>query len=436
MKLIRAKFENFRLLRDLKLDFSTNSTRKLTIIRAENATGKTTILNALQWALYGDTAFPEKGRNYRMSPIDWNDSRKTEIPISVQVDFETTNFRKTRKGELIEITEQYRIIRSAYETLNGINHNRSPSTVELFKLTNKGSEPIEAPEGRIQEKLPLELREVFFTDGDRVLSFIEATQSAKAKNARRARVERAIRSLLGLEVIENALTHLKNTVLSFTEEAEKIGADEELKKVAAELKQMEENEKMLMEEIEDSKSQYEAFEEKIADIQKKIDIALVKGDREKLKHDIENIELQLKQINHSRIEMNKVHSQLFRSLSLSRDLLSPILEKSLRKLDELRERGELPSTTIPVLEERLKGTICICGESLDQHSSIGKHRREHIQQLIEKSRKADEIQSILTDLYFGSLPLQPKEIADDEYWNTKYYKVVERRDELDIARAS
>ena len=45
MKLIRAEFENFRLLQSLILEFSTDSVKKLTVIRAENETGKTTILN-------------------------------------------------------------------------------------------------------------------------------------------------------------------------------------------------------------------------------------------------------------------------------------------------------------------------------------------------------------------------------------------------------
>ena len=48
MKLISAKFQNFRLLRDLRLDFSTSDDKNLTVIRASNESGKTTILNALQ----------------------------------------------------------------------------------------------------------------------------------------------------------------------------------------------------------------------------------------------------------------------------------------------------------------------------------------------------------------------------------------------------
>ena len=61
MKLLRAEFENFRLLRNLALDFSTDDAKNLTVIRAENESGKTTILTALQWALYGDDALPSKG---------------------------------------------------------------------------------------------------------------------------------------------------------------------------------------------------------------------------------------------------------------------------------------------------------------------------------------------------------------------------------------
>ena len=166
MKLIRAEFENFRLLRDLKLDFSTDNEKKLTVIRAENESGKTTILNALQWALYDENALPGKGKDYRLSPIDWNSSESKQIPISVQVEFEITNYRKSRSGGLIETTERYRIIRSTHETLNGVKYSRSESTVRLFQLTDTGTKPINPPEALVHDTLPPELKEVFFTDGD------------------------------------------------------------------------------------------------------------------------------------------------------------------------------------------------------------------------------------------------------------------------------
>lgn len=160
MKLIRVEFENFRLLRNLTLDFSTNAERKLTVIRAENESGKTTILNGLQWALYGDNALPEKGQDYRLHPIDWDTSNGKRVPISVEVEFETTSVRRSTRG-LIETRRRYRIIRSTYETLEGAKWQRSPSTVSLLHLADTGSKPIEPPEAEIDDNLPSELREVF-----------------------------------------------------------------------------------------------------------------------------------------------------------------------------------------------------------------------------------------------------------------------------------
>ena len=430
MKLIRAEFENFRLLRHLKLDFSTDKQKKLTVIRAENETGKTTILNALQWALYGDDALPGKGQDYRLHPIDWDASEGRRVSISAQVEFETTTVRNSPRG-LIETTRQYRIVRSAYETLDGAKWDRGQSTVRLFHLSDTGSIPIDPPEAFINEELPPELREVFFTDGDRALSFIEATVSATTK---RERVQKAIRSLLGLGVIEEALRHVKKAASDVNRAAKGMGSDSKLTEIATKVDQIDRDSAELEEQIEDAKAQFAAFDERLADIQKKIDGALVKGDREKLKKDIEQAERQLKQIDNQKVAAAKDHSELFRSLSLGRDLLAPVLEKGLAKLSELHDQGRIPNTTIPVLEDRLKGNSCICGETLDAQDADGKRRREHIQHLIDTSRKADELQSRITDLYYGSRPLQADEVTPDQRWLAEYGKVVERRDELAILR--
>ena len=432
MKLIRAQFENFRLLRDLELDFSTDNIRKLTVIRAENETGKTTILNGLQWAFYGDDALPGKGLDHRLHPIDWETLERTQIPISVQVEFEITKLRQRRKGaESIETKERYCIIRSAYETLNDQDYKRSPSNVKLFLLTDKGSKPIEPPDAWIAEELPVELRGLFFTDGDRALRFIEATETLKTK---RERVEIAIRALLGLGVIEDALKHVRKTASKINKEAKDIGEDEELITITAQLEQIENQSEELEEKIKDSSYQFAVFSEKLDEIQKEIAAVLSRGDREKLKSDLAETKSRLESLDTQRDEAGKAHANLFTHLFLARDVLSSVLGKSLAKLSDLRDKGKIPHATIPVLEERLRGTTCICGESLDPHNPHGKHRREHIQDLINESRQADELQSSLADLYYGSRPLQSTEGTDGKNWIAEYTKIVEQRDELDNQR--
>ena len=427
MKLIRAEFENYRLLRQLDLDFSTDKTRKLTVIRAENESGKTTILNGLQWALYGDDALPEKGRGYRLHPIDWDTSEGKRVPISVLVDFEITKQQRSRRG-IIETKEQYRIIRSVYETLDGVKKDQ---TVNLFHLTDKGGVPIEPPEVWIRDELPSELKEVFFTDGDRALSFIEATVNLRIK---RERVEKAIESLLGLGVIENALKHVRKTASEVNKEVKRIGSDEQLMQIAADVEQIEKDSEDLEEKIKDSKSQFAALEEKRAEIQNLIDSSLSRGNREELKLNIRETEAQLKRIDNQRAAASKEHTNFFAGLPLTRDILAPTLKKGLEKLNELRSQGKLPNATIPVLEERLNATTCICGESLDPHCDDGTRRRNHIQHLIDDSRKVDALQNKLTDLYYGSLTLLPQQITDDEHWVAMYAKVADLRYDLENQR--
>ena len=424
MKLIRAEFENFRLLRDLTLDFSTDKT--LTVIRAENETGKTTILNGLLWALYGDNALPNEGKDYRLHPIDWDVSNGGQVPISVQVDFETTGLWRSSRGP-IETRRQYRISRSAFETLDGTEWKRISSTVKLAQIEDTGSEFVKYPDAEINDELPSELRDVFFTDGDRVLSFIEATVSNTTK---RGRVQKAIRSLLGLGVIENALNHLKKTAAEANKAAKGIGSDEKLTQIATRLEQIDKDIADREKKKEEARAQFAAFDEKLSEVQKAIYAALIKGNREKLEHDIKETKQQLKRINDQQTDAIKEHSGLFRSLSLSRDLLAPVLEKSLGKLNNLRDQGKIPQETIPVLEEQLKGTTCICGESLDPNYVDGKHRREHIQCLIDKSQKTDELQSSIITLYHRSLSLLPAQITDSERWLAEYAKIFKRRDYL------
>ena len=48
MKLLQVHIENFRILKELDLKFSTDKGKPLTVIRAANQSGKTNFLNALQ----------------------------------------------------------------------------------------------------------------------------------------------------------------------------------------------------------------------------------------------------------------------------------------------------------------------------------------------------------------------------------------------------
>ena len=427
MKLLRASFQNFRILRNLELDFSTDPDRNLTVIRAANETCKTTILNALQWALYGDAALPGKGDNFRLHPIDWQEDEGKRVPVTATVEFEVTSVRRGPAG-MRETKRRFRIVRSAFEEVDETNWRRRPSTVKLFALNETGAGPIDAPEALINDELPPELRDVFFTDGDRALSFIEADVAVSTK---RERVQRAIRALLGLGVIENAIKHVHKARADVNKRAKESGVGGELTRTATRLEAIDEDIAKHESDLDDAREQFTNFDEKVKETDQKIDAALQKGDKDELRKKIEAARAGIKQFDNQLIAANKEHSNLFRSRALAKDLLAPVMTKAFDKLEKLRDQGKIPSTTIPVLEERLTSPECICGESLSPDDPGGQARRDKISKLIEDSRKADEIQEIITDLFFGAKPLAPAEGAK---WLDDYKKVVESRDGLQSLR--
>ena len=422
MKLLRAEFQNFRLLQDLELEFSSDTDRKLTVIRAANESGKTTILHALQWALYGDTALPGKGEDFRLHPIDWEDSEGKRVPITATVEFEISTFGRVY-DDVRETRRRYQLVRSTFEDVDS-QARRSASTVKLFALNDTGASPRDDPEAWINEEVPPELREVFFTDGDRALSFIEADIALSTK---RERVQRAIRSLLGLGVIDDAIKHVRKSESTVNKKAKQVDSGGELNKIASDLESMDNGHEKLETGLEDAKQQFGTFDEKVDEIDRKIATALQRGDKEKLRKGIDQAKREIAQLNDQLAAANKEHSALFRSRSIATDLLSSLLGRAFEKLEELHDQGKIPNMTIPVLQDRLSAEICICGETLEPGDEGGDKRRGYIQKLIDDSQRADEIQEVITDLYYSAKPLQSGGDAGSSTWLEDYKKVVQRR---------
>ncbi len=428
MRLFKAKFQNFRLLRDLELEFSSDPERNLTVIRAANESGKTTILHGLQWALYGDAALPGNGHDFRLHPIDWDESKGNQVTITAMVEFETTTNRQV-DGVLRETRHRYRLARSASEDIK--NQLRSGSTVKLFEFKDSGIKSVDAPEAIINDELPPELREVFFTDGDRALSFIEADVAVSTK---REKVQRAIRSLLGLGVIEDAIKHVQNSSREINRKAKQSCSGSELADIASKLEMIGNNLEVMEAELKDAKQQFSAFDENLNEIDRKIADALKKGDKEQLRKALEQTSREIKELQEQQKSATKKHSSLFRNRSIATDLLEPILDHAFEKLDDLHDQRKIPNTTLPVLYDRLSVEICICGESLKPSDPESKKRRMHINKLIEESQRADEIQKILTELYFGAKPLQTKVDAESKAWIEEYGAVFQHRDGIQELR--
>lgn len=424
MKLLRARIKNFRLLRDVELEFSSDPEKRLTVFRAPNETGKTTIVRALRWGLYGDQALPKKGTNWRIHPIDWDKSESLNVHISVSIDFEIQKVNHIG-SKTFETTQHFRISRSVMEVLDKKSDRwrKTDATVKLFEINDSGITPVDPPEAIIREELPTELRDIFFTDGDRAMDFIEADINVRSK---RDRVEKAIRSLLGIGVLQSSIDHLSNSAAAANRAVRASGGDANLEKVSQDIENNENEIGEKRKEREGLQNSIDNLEEMLKETSKQIDDALRDGNKEKLVLDKERL-IRTKSKYYSELSnLQKRHSRVFEDKELAKYLLAPALEKSKEILGKLEMEGQIPHTTIPVLVNRLKLEECICGESLSPTDSEAKDRIGHINHLIEANKSADELQRVMTALFYKGQDLT----ATESTWNHSHEKVIADRENL------
>ena len=419
MKLLRARITNFRLLEDITLDFATGAGRNLTVVRAANESGKTTLLTALQWGLFGDRALPRKGVNYRLSPLDASRNPGAAVDITVEIDWELP----TRTG-----VRKYKIIRIAKEVVRRSDWDRGTTNVSLFHVTNRGASTVENPDAHIAPHLPHELREVFFTDGDRALSFIEGKKGEQMK-----RVEDAIRSLLGFGVIESAREHTHQLRAQLNQRVRKDAAGrQDLQSVSEQVVTLEKRIDDRAKELEQVTAGSVKLEDLADEADARLADALRKGNREELQTQRQDALRARKSAARDEDQAARDQTNLFRSELLGKHLLRGPFAIARGVLERLHDQGKIPNQTIPVLEDRLRQPNCICGEALVGDKPDAERRRGYIRHLIEESRKSDAIQERVTELYYGAQGLLAP--IRNRTWSDEYSDVLGRRQRASARR--
>lgn len=396
LELVEAHFQNYRLLRDTRVAFSIATERPLTVIRAENESGKTTLLTALQWAFFGDEALPtlRGGQRYRLHPLDWDTSRQgRRVEIRAEVTFRFRTLTTTPTGGEQELESEYVLQRIAEEQVGeGNAFDRFTREPTLLQRTHAGYTPIETnPKVLIDSMIPFSLKDVFFTDGDRALAFIEASEDAK-----RERVRNAIRSLLGLELVEAAQKHVAKALSDLRRANSSAQGDNDYDRLTRELND-------LVDEIDaaearktGARSAQARLEAEVVAYNGRLERALVKGDREALSQQLRRSQGDREAAEHAVESATRDFAALFRDSSLALNLLAPVISRAHALLQPLHAEGRIPSTFIPLLQERLKSRVCICGRSL----ADGTPEHQHVLDQLVGRQLEDDANDRLGQLFY------------------------------------
>lgn len=393
LKFHRARFNNFVVLRDVELEFADTGDRLVSVIRAENGTGKTTCLRGLEWVLYGDQALPKRGK-YEIQPLDWTPADGA-VEVSGELEFTVTHTQRKPGGASNEVTERYTLVRKA-DVRPGDDGTAAKFTQKptLLRHDESGHVPITEPQSLIDGWLPLALREFFFTDGDEALAYIAADESS----ARRSKVEGAVKALLGLDLVEGAADRLTTkTARELRKQAAKESGESDLEELTEQIESLEDTLASKNETrtglVEDLQQQ----EQDIAKLRASRDEALERGNKEKLKEDLATAREERSRVHASRVAAQKDLSRLLRHPSLEAALLKGRLAKIREVLEPMQQSGRIPASHIPFLRDRLDTGRCVCGRDLDSDADARKHIEEMLADSQQESQAANRLNELFTE---------------------------------------
>lgn len=419
MKFKSVRITNFKLLRDIALDFSIDPARPVSVIRAENGSGKTSTLSALQWGLFGSAGLDASAKDVRLSPSDWPEGKKCEI--RVQIDFAHTVFDEVA-GEFVANHTDYRLQRTVVETPKGEKEfDRERDKMHLFELTDAGSVGQDGADVRLAEMLPLDMKDVFFTDGDRAMNFVSPSLT---KSTKQHQVKSAIRSLLGLSSLETALEHIRKATSKFNKQLAEASGSAEMETVLAELEEKKAELAKYRERIDGLDKQIEQIAKQEEEADRKL-LQAMKGveDHADLARKLEQTRKHLHEAEEAEQRLKNRHQALLSGDSLSWGLLRPKLTAGLAVLEALADKGVIPSTALPVLQDRLDLGRCICEADLSE----GTAARKNVLNLLETQRQVDEEKKALTELYHRGGAVVRSRPAGDVAWLGEYDNLAKDR---------
>lgn len=385
MKILKVRIENYRQYRSLELDLSKNP--DFVVIVGTNGFGKSNLLSAISWCLYGKESKAGKNLHYENSLVNFNttEALKSGESCTVLVDLElelsdgqlasvrrTQVFAKSNEGRVTKATEQDFQVMHRAESLKGYEVIREP---ELWR----------------DRRFPKRLESYFLFDGERLDGFL--------REDRASGVESAIMEIAQVDKLQHIRDRVENVRTDISREAGRATKDIRLKELQNTFEVEDQKLQLLTKAFEDQNAvtsqiieQYDQAESII------LQMAAESEEAERLKDLVE--------------ERNKLQAQEesswdqfgnWASTAFPRLLLSSAVSETFDEIRERRESKTLPPKFTPeALEEILDSGECICGRKLSDHVDSKKHLQklaENIALLSGSGKSLHEIWPFVEQLH-------------------------------------
>ena len=417
LTLRRVEIDNFVCFDKIIVEPSTDLDQNLTVIRAENGSGKTTFLRALRWAMYGEKGLPGNAAHYSLHPAWWHPDMggvETQVMIEFETDGSSRNFAESDTDSTL-----YQLVRSVRTIARLAAHGGEPDFRRIDERTRlmvrdpdgSWSEFGTAPEIIVGELLPWGLRDFFVMDTDEVADFVGGSEN-KVISRREVEIKTtaAVHSLLGIEVFKKASQRVESLARSFGGRATKAIGDHNL----TELQESLDRQRAEKDELETNLREENARKSELEDSISQRRDALEEELRKSGSHESLREQLAKNRARHDRVmkRRNECLTLLAGGLE-SPDLLAPLASVAIsgtyEVLKSLHDHGHIPSTHLYFVRGLLESGQCVCGQDISEDSE---HRR-HIERRIAESSSKEQRANYLFQLHDAARALRTRLESSD-----------------------
>ena len=405
MRFIQMKLNNFRQFKGKNtINFTSDKDKNVTIILGDNGAGKTTLLQAFNWCLY--------------------DVIKLDHPNEI-INKEALNEAEVGKIVTVEVEIELEHLDKKYRCRKYIDYMRNPEgnirkyeEDQIFTITDASGETKKTNQNAIREIFPSDLSTYFLFDGERM------KELGNNESKGRKDLSRAVKNLMGLDVLETAKLHLEKAKKEFETEfvSDKSSRLDEINIIIKDLSEKIEKEKINKVKYEEEK---EELEVKLAEVNEYLkNTAALKELQEKR----ENLNKQLSSIENKiedkRNDMFSVFSRGSSKFFFGETLVE--LRSKLKK-SNLRDKG-IEGINGPAIDQLLKNGRCICGCDLTTNTEAKKQ--------LEDLKKFLPPESYATLLKGLEVTMNHTEANNKEFYNNfnkmydDYNKLQNERDNI------
>jgi len=386
IQFIQLEVWNFAIYSHALFEFSVSNAKPLTVIRGENQSGKTTLMRAFLWGLFGVEGIQEPVENVRVLRPVWATPGE-QVATKVKLHFRQVTDQGSRTFNLVR----------TLVTKDTQGSRLDGDKVVLAGQVSDGSYTT-LTEGHIETLLQIirpELRDFYFIDADKAVDFVGGSEGNHSDPLMRKMIGKSIRALLALDELRGAAERLDETKNGYLRNLAKLSQGEaganlntDLVRVEARLEEVKRELPSASDTLDSAIEELQAAKEKFGRfvdlLQQSSTISQDLIGKRKAKDKLQS----------SRRDALHQLAEQMPGMEIAAALVLQSSRAVIERLAPMKAEGHIPPTELDVIPRLLQRRRCLCGTEV----APGSDEENRLKELLSTTQRTEDGARFLDDV--------------------------------------